>query len=226
MKGFIVLHKKLLNWEWYTDANTYRLFIHLLLKANYTDKKWRGKLIKRGQLVTSLDHLKTELQLSIQQMRTGLDKLVMTENIIKEATNNFTLITIVNYDYYQKTKKFIDKSTNKPTSTKTTIQQQSSNNQITTTKKKKENKRSNNEYKEVRSTHTFLKNDLVFWEEYLEEYKNQVFDFEMMLKKFDLKMIEDNFPFQKSNLQARLIRWTLSWIKNQQKDNNKFIPHR
>jgi len=37
----------MLDWEWYDDINTKVLFIHLLIKANWKEKKWRGIKIKR-----------------------------------------------------------------------------------------------------------------------------------------------------------------------------------
>ena len=49
MVGFIFLHRDLLEWEWYQSSEVSRLYIHLLLKANYTDKKWQGNEVKRGQ---------------------------------------------------------------------------------------------------------------------------------------------------------------------------------
>ena len=47
--SWIKIYRSLLDWEWYDDINTCRLFIHLLLTANYEDKKWHGMVIKRGQ---------------------------------------------------------------------------------------------------------------------------------------------------------------------------------
>ena len=47
-QGFILLHRKLLEWEWYTDHNTKMVFIHCLLKANFEKKEWRGVVIERG----------------------------------------------------------------------------------------------------------------------------------------------------------------------------------
>ena len=32
----------MLDWEWYDDINTKVLFIHLLIKSNWKEKKWRG----------------------------------------------------------------------------------------------------------------------------------------------------------------------------------------
>ncbi len=52
MEGWIKLHRQFINWEWYKDINTCKLFLHLILSANHKDKKWRSKMIKRGQLIT------------------------------------------------------------------------------------------------------------------------------------------------------------------------------
>ena len=48
--GWLKLHRKISEWEWYTDGNTFRLFLHLLLNANFEDKKWKGITIKKGEL--------------------------------------------------------------------------------------------------------------------------------------------------------------------------------
>jgi hypothetical protein len=45
MNGYIKLHRKLVDWEWYTDIPTKTLFIHLLLVANHKPNKWRGMLL-------------------------------------------------------------------------------------------------------------------------------------------------------------------------------------
>ena len=99
--GFIVLHRQILDWEWYQNANTFRLFVHLLLKANYEDGRFEGMVIKRGQLVTSLPSLSSEIQQSIQQVRTSLEHLKSTGEITASLHPKFQVITIVNYDRYQ-----------------------------------------------------------------------------------------------------------------------------
>ena len=101
MNGFIVLHRKLLDWEWHDDFYMGWLWVTLLLMANHEDKKWRGKVIKRGQLVTDLASLSAQTGLSVRQIRTRLDRLVECECIDKQTTNKFTIITICNYSNYQ-----------------------------------------------------------------------------------------------------------------------------
>lgn len=99
--GFIKLHRKMIQWEWYNDVNVKILFLHLLLTANYEDKKWQGKVIKRGQRVCSYSVLSKELKLSVRSIRTSLNKLKMTGEVTSETTSKYSLISIVNYDLYQ-----------------------------------------------------------------------------------------------------------------------------
>jgi hypothetical protein len=99
--GFIKLHRKLSDWEWYQDIPTKVLFLHLLLEANHKDKKWRGKIIKRGQLITGRKKLSQETGLSEQQVRTALDKLKSTNEITIVATKLYSIVEIQNYCTYQ-----------------------------------------------------------------------------------------------------------------------------
>ena len=101
MVGYIKLHRKILEWEWYEDANTFRLFIHCLIEANHKDKEWRGININRGQFHTSIGSLGTKLKLSDKAIRIALDKLVRTKEVAIKGANNGTMITICNYDSYQ-----------------------------------------------------------------------------------------------------------------------------
>lgn len=99
--GWIKLHRKILDWEWFTSPSTLQLFIYLLLRANKEDKKWRDILIKRGQLVTSVATISEETKLSTQQVRTSLNRLKSTNEITSKTTNRFTLVTVCKYDSYQ-----------------------------------------------------------------------------------------------------------------------------
>ena len=99
--GFICLYRQITQWEWYKNPNTFRLFIHLLLMANYTDGRFEVEIIKRGEFVTSLPSLADQTSLTIQQARTALDHLKSTGEITDRKTNRYRVITLVNYDRYQ-----------------------------------------------------------------------------------------------------------------------------
>lgn len=138
MSGFITLHRAILEWEWYQDTNTKVLFLHCLLKANWEDKSWQGIEIKRGSFVTSVNNLSFDLGLTIQQVRTAINKLSKTNELTIKTTNKNTLLTIVKYDVYQnivnEDNKQNNKQPNKQNNKLVTNEQQSNNNQITTTK--------------------------------------------------------------------------------------------
>lgn len=101
MSGWIKLHRGLIDWEWYSDHNTCRLFIHCIIRANFEDKVWRGISISRGSFYTSLDTLSSETGLSNRQIRTSLGKLEMTGDVSGSGMARGRMITVVNYESYQ-----------------------------------------------------------------------------------------------------------------------------
>lgn len=111
MNGYIKLHRQLLEWEWYNNINIKTLFIHCLLRANHADKKWQGILIKKGSFITSYENLSIETGLSIHKIRTALDKLKMTGEVASKTTNQYSIITINNWDRFQIDDKQNDKQT-------------------------------------------------------------------------------------------------------------------
>lgn len=100
-EGWIKLHRSITDWEWFVDADTLKLFLFLLLTANYEEKKWKGTTIQRGQLVTSLPVLASSLNMSVKKIRVRLKRLADSGTITTEWTNKYSVITICNYDSYQ-----------------------------------------------------------------------------------------------------------------------------
>lgn len=101
MEGWIKLHRKLVDWEWYDEPNTKIVFIDLLLNANHKEGSWRGEKIPRGGLVTSVNSIAERNKLSIKQVRTALSHLQKTGEIGKQRANGNTLIIVLNYERYQ-----------------------------------------------------------------------------------------------------------------------------
>ena len=98
---WIKLNRTILDWEWYTDPNTMRVFIHLLLKANVKRKVFRGATIHRGQVVASEQTVADELGLTRQKVRTAIDHLETTGEVSLIRKVGFSIITITNYDKFQ-----------------------------------------------------------------------------------------------------------------------------
>lgn len=159
MNGYILIHRKLLNWQWYKDSNTLHLFIDLLLDANYEDSKVGFQVIKRGQCLTSLKRMHENTGLTYREIRTSLDKLQKSGEIDKQTTNKYSIITINKYNEYQN----IDKQT--------TNKRQTNDNIII-------NNNKNNKYKESISKDipkkVFIKPSIEEIQEYCNERNNNV----------------------------------------------------
>lgn len=124
-EGWIKLHRKFLNWEWYTDTNTKVVFIHLLFLANLEDRRYRGMEIKRGECIIGRNKLAYELNLSEREVRTAINHLISTNEITIKTTNKFTIVTICKFDNYQRVKKQTDQqSDQQPTTERPTTDQQ------------------------------------------------------------------------------------------------------
>lgn len=135
-QGWVKLHRSMLEWEWYQDINTKCLFLHLLIKANHKERRFKGMIVKRGELVTGREILSFETSLTVQQVRTSLNKLKSTNEITIKTTNKGTVLSIVNYDFYQNTDD--DQPAEQPTSNQqVTSNQPTSNQQVTTNKNEK-----------------------------------------------------------------------------------------
>lgn len=141
MQGFITLHRKMIEWEWFTDINTTHLFLYCLLRANHENKKWRGININRGSFITSLEHLSKDTGLTVRQVRTALDKLKLTGELTSETTSQYSIISIKNYNLYQDYDKQDDK--------RMTSERQTNDKRATTNNNDNNDNNDNNKEEEV-----------------------------------------------------------------------------
>lgn len=107
MSDYIKLYRSLLEWEWYSDINTTRLFIHMILKANWKEGKFKGQLIPRGSFPSSIGTLADETKLTNDEIRTAIKHLLLTNDITKQSFSKYTVFTVVNYEKFQNVPKQI-----------------------------------------------------------------------------------------------------------------------
>ncbi|WP_435625259.1 hypothetical protein [Flagellimonas sp.] len=210
IKGFVKIYRSLMDWEWYTEPETSHLFVHLIMKANYKDKKWKGKEVKRGSLITSLKHLSQSTGLSITKVRTALKRLKNSGAISIISTNKYTMVRLLNFDVYQEIYHHSDKQI--------PHKNQKDKTQTSTTKEiKKKNKIKNERNGERMRT---LSNFDYLNEFFHEELKRIIKDYplaekqlEFCINKFNTKKYE--------NLNIGLFENYLSnWINNIKQETN------
>ena len=100
IKGIIMNITK--DWRWYHNSTMVHLWVNLLISAREEDG-WYGMIeVKRGQVITSLSKLSAETGISIRKIRTCLSNLVKSGEIKEMTNNHYRIITIIDYDMYQK----------------------------------------------------------------------------------------------------------------------------
>lgn len=133
MGSYIKIDRKILDWEWYSDINTCRLFLHMLLKANWKEGRFQGSEIPRGSFVSSLSKLAEETGLTERKVRTALEHLKTTGEVTSKSHSKFTVFTIKKYCLYQATDTQDDKQV--------TVNRQASDRRPTTIEEGKKDKR-------------------------------------------------------------------------------------
>lgn len=98
---FIKLDRNIKKWRWYKDANTMRVFIHLLIGANIEAHDFMKTKIKRGEMATSYKSISESVGITVSQTRTAIDHLKLTGEIAVKQYPKFQVISILNYNKYQ-----------------------------------------------------------------------------------------------------------------------------
>lgn len=140
-RGYIKLWRKITEWEWYDDVNTCRVFIHLLIGVNHKDAKWRGKQLYSGETIKSLETLAMEANLSVQSVRTSINKLKSTGELTERKHGKFRILKLENHRMYH--------DSNGAINSESTVNQQGINRESTADKNVKNVKNDKNEKKIV-----------------------------------------------------------------------------
>ena len=129
-KGFVILYRSLLDWEYIDDDAVFSCFVKILLAVNYQDKKWHGQEIKRGSIVGSIETLCSKLKMKKDTLRRCLKLLSECGVITLEVVpNKYHIITVTNYSLYQD--KVVGKTANKTTNRATNRAVNSTTNRAT-----------------------------------------------------------------------------------------------
>ena len=123
-QGFIKLHRSILKWEWWQDANTTRVFLYLLLNANWEDSRFQGYNVPKGSLVTSYDSIAANLDISQRNARTAISHLKKSKEVSVKRHSHFSIVSIENWEKYQ----CFDNTSDNHSVNQMTINRQSSDN--------------------------------------------------------------------------------------------------
>ena len=116
MEGWVSIHRKIMESSWFNKSDYVHLWLYLLLKANYQDKEiYIGNekvLVKRGELLTSRNKLSEVVHVQESKIYRILKCFENEHQIEQRKTKKYTVISIVNYDKYQKNEQVVEQQMN------------------------------------------------------------------------------------------------------------------
>tara|TARA_R110000803_G_scaffold156365_1_gene220895 strand:- start:825 stop:1706 length:882 start_codon:yes stop_codon:yes gene_type:complete len=219
--GFISIYRKFLSWEWFDDERSVKIFIYLLLKANWKRRRWRGQWIERGQFITSTVKLAAELNMNRTTVIRNLKRFQESGEIVIKADTQKSVITICKYDNYQIKNEEVEQREQQPKRQPKQQREDSKSNSEGNSKSNTTNK-GNKENKENKDNKVKGKPSFLDFSNYLKKYLG-----EKKIKVSDPQIIEiaENF-FNHYNANGwkvgknPLVDWTaaarnsLKWDKN------------
>jgi hypothetical protein len=139
-RGYIKSWRKMVDWEWFKDSHTFHLFHYILYITNHHESNYQGHKILPGQCVTGLHSLSVNTGISKQSVRTSLKRLKSTNEITIKSTNQFSIITVINWTSYQEFIELPNKPKRKSSNKQLTNDQQTTNNILNIIELKNDNK--------------------------------------------------------------------------------------
>jgi len=101
MKGWIKLHRRILDNGILQDAELFRMFVWCILKANHTEKNFLDIKLSKGSFATGRISGSEELFMKPSSFYSKLKRLEKQDFIELQSTNTYTVVTIKNYSNYQ-----------------------------------------------------------------------------------------------------------------------------
>ena len=105
MSGWIRVQRGILEHWVFSEADALKLWVYLLMSANYEDKSrmFNGRLtqVKRGQLIYGRHAVSQRLGISEAKLRRYIKQFIKDEMISQQTTNKYSIITITCYEKYQ-----------------------------------------------------------------------------------------------------------------------------
>jgi len=174
--------------------------MHILLRANYKPSEYLGQKIDAGECVFGYNAWSEELGLSVRELRTAISHLKSTNEIRVRATNRFSVITVVKWEFWQ-----IEEGT---ATSERQAKRQTSDKQATTSK---DSKNTTNKYK-----HSMGHPKLEDVKAYVEE-KKLIIDPKYFFDYYETAGWVDNKgkPIQNWKLKA------LNWNKREEERNGR-----
>jgi hypothetical protein len=201
MEGAILISRALIDSEVFASEKLLKIWIWLLIKANFKERQVPIKIgagqsvvtIKRGQLLFGRLSAENELFIDGSTIYKCIKKLEKLNNIEIKSNSHYSIITICNYDHYQDFKSY-----------RVASNEQASNSQVTATEQPSNTPNNDNNEDYANNEKQLFKEQIFVFSKYSDEMLTKFFDY--------WTRIEDNgkMKFQNEDqfiISRRLVTW-------------------
>jgi hypothetical protein len=105
-QSWVCVHRQILDNPIFKNDKLFRVFMYCLLKASHSNNdQLVGDAIvhvKKGELVSGRKAISRDTNLTEMNVRTALEKLKKLKILTIKSTNKYSIISIVNWSFYQK----------------------------------------------------------------------------------------------------------------------------
>lgn len=99
-KGYVKLHRKAIDSRVFSDAELWRHWTWLLMRANHKRRFFEGQTVERGSLIAGTRSTAEILGCSPSTIHRHWKRFVEWGMVVLKAERNYTIITICNYSTY------------------------------------------------------------------------------------------------------------------------------
>lgn len=220
--GFILLSRKLLDSDVFASQKLLKIWVWCLIKASYKDRSVPLKVgkgvrivkIKRGEFIFGRMKAEEELYIDGSTIYKSIHKLKDMDMINIKSNNQYSILSICNYDTYQQTDTYKVTTKGQPSNSEVTAEEQPSNTNKQVNKVKQVKK------EEIPSFNIFSD----YAKEKCKEYKLKYSE-SSLKQKYDAWVIndwKDGYNKQIKNWKTKLIN-TMKHIFDKEIKNNPYI---
>lgn len=99
--GYVKISRRIPDWEWWDDARMVKLWVYIIVNANWTGGSFKGVYVPRGSFITTYRNLAAAVGVSVNTLKNELRKLQKTGEISLKSDTHFTVIKVHNYAVFQ-----------------------------------------------------------------------------------------------------------------------------
>lgn len=99
--SYIKIDRSIINWKWFADNPTFTFYLFSIIRANFKEGVFKGRIIERGSFAASRKNICHATGLSEKQVRLATEKLRKSSDLKIDRHKDFMIYSVENYEKWQ-----------------------------------------------------------------------------------------------------------------------------